>query len=344
MSPLFSQFSSGGGGRVRGLGFGDPLSGSAEAGEAVFTTVQTHTWTIPDGVESVCVVCVGGGGSGDNYYGTGGSGGALAWKNNIAVTAGSTATVVVGQGGAIQPYTGLPSNTGSLKGAAYQGGNSSFTYGGATVLAEGGDAGSDYPASSYGAPEPAASFSGADGGGIGGVSTGSYTSGQPSGWAYNYIGAGGGGAGGYDGAGGNGGSGQGSQIAGFAGSGGGGGGGGGQETNHPQNVGNGGAGGGGVGLYGEGTSGAAGTAHGSNAYGRGGSGGQDGNLSFPSGGSNGGRGGLYGGGGGTSHGSADTGPAGGPGAQGAVRVIWGEGRAFPTTLTSESDSVTVTTY
>lgn len=121
---------------------------------------------------------------------------------------------------------------------------------------------------------------------------------------------GGGGAGGYSGQGGDANVGNGS---------GGGGGAGGYDggTNN-----NGGSGGGGVGLLGEGTSG---VGHASGAYGgTGGSGGANGG-----GGQNNqtGDGGAYGGGGG------NNGPGPGNGAVGAVRIIWGKGRAFPSTNT-----------
>ena len=73
-------------------------------GQVAYTTPGTYSWTAPAGVTSVCVVCVGGGGSGawqtNAISPQGGSGGGLGWKNNIAVTPGQTYTVVVGAGGA----------------------------------------------------------------------------------------------------------------------------------------------------------------------------------------------------------------------------------------------------
>ena len=68
----------------------------------VATSTGTFQWTAPDGVTSVCAVCVGGGGGGGSTGdGTGGGGGGgLGWKNNIAVTPGTTYTVIVGAGGA----------------------------------------------------------------------------------------------------------------------------------------------------------------------------------------------------------------------------------------------------
>jgi hypothetical protein len=125
-------------------------------------------------------------------------------------------------------------------------------------------------------------------------------------------GYGGGGAGGYSGNGG----------VGEKGNGAGGGGGGGGYDGGTQN--NGGGGGGGVGILGQGASGA-GRSDGSQG-GYGGSGGGNGG-----GGQNNqtGNGGAYGGGGG------NNGPGPGNGAAGAVRIIWGKGRAFPATNTGD---------
>jgi hypothetical protein len=66
-------------------------------GQEIYTTPGTYTWVAPGGVTSVSVVCVGGGGNGANVSsGAGGGGGALSYGNNIAVTPGSSYTVVVG--------------------------------------------------------------------------------------------------------------------------------------------------------------------------------------------------------------------------------------------------------
>lgn len=127
---------------------------------------------------------------------------------------------------------------------------------------------------------------------------------------------GGGGAGGYSGNGGNGGS-YASSSRGSYGQGGGGGGG--EVLNE------GGGGGGGVGILGEGSNGSSGY------NGSGGSGGSGGG----GGGSMGGPGGIYGGGGGRNLGGNY-----GTGGRGAVRIIWGAGRSFPSTLTAESNLVT----
>ena len=145
------------------------------------------------------------------------------------------------------------------------------------------------------------------GGGSGGDSDGA-----------NY-GGGGGGAGGYSGSGGSGGisldvEGDTNPTAGQ-----GGGGGGGKQNGNSS------AGGGGVGIYGEGASGIAGGVPVNDNGGKGGSGGSDGGNTHS------GNGGNYGGGGG---GGALPGYDGMFGAQGAIRIIYGEGRAYPSTLTS----------
>lgn len=90
-----------------------------------------------------------------------------------------------------------------------------------------------------------------------------------------------------------------------------------------------GRGGGGVGVYGEGASGT--------LLGQGGSGGANGGtaVSFY-----GDPGGLYGGGGGGGDDRTTSGTRshGGAGGAGAVRIIWGPGRSFPSTNTSLEDS------
>ena len=68
-------------------------SGGAGVGQQEFTTPGTYTFTVPSGVTSVSVVCVGAGGAGGAY---GAGGGSLAYKNNITVTPGQSHTVVVG--------------------------------------------------------------------------------------------------------------------------------------------------------------------------------------------------------------------------------------------------------
>jgi len=244
----------------------------AAAGQQEFTTPGTTSWTAPTGVTSVCVVCVGGGA---------GSGGALAYRNNITVVPGNSYTVVVGAGG-------VASGAGGSSGT--DGGDSSFSDGTNTTIAGGGKG----QALAGGAPSGTY-----DGGGSGGDNNAWSTFGG------TYNGAG---AGGYSGDGGN------ALVGGStsqAGSGGGG---------------SSGAwaywGGGGVGLQGEGTSGAS-----SSGNGFGGSGGGDGTGEGIQN-ANSVTGGLYGGG----FSSRWNGNQGGGG---AVRIIWGDGRAFPSTNTAD---------
>lgn len=129
------------------------------------------------------------------------------------------------------------------------------------------------------------------------------------------LSSGGGGAGGYSG---NGGAGGGNGGSGFAGTGGAGGGGG-SSTSIDRL----GGGGGGVGILGQGANGTAGAAAASGGVGGGGSGGSNGVTQ---------NGGSYGGG----AAGADTNfTSAGNGATGAVRIIWGPGRAFPSTNTGD---------
>jgi len=300
---------------------------NAPPGEAVFQSPGTSTWVAPSGVVIVSVVCVGGGGAsgkGTNFFGAGGAGGGLAYKNNVTVVPGTSYTVTVGAGGAGYSGSGV---AGSLSSA--NGGNSGFL---TTVAGGGQHGGGNGNITTSGQPVGGAPSGTYDGGGTGGRCEGGHSTGAP------YISSGGGGAGGYSGAGGKG---AGSLDAGgtlvsaTAGAGGGGGGGGSRvvTTNDPSY---GGAGGGGVGLNGQGANGAAGLNDSTaglssqvnvNVGGGGGSGGGRGNLSTNTTGT-GGVGGLYGGGAGSSHGPMATG-IGAAGGNGAVRIMWGPGRSFP---------------
>lgn len=143
-----------------------------------YATAGTYSWVAPSGVTSVSVVAVGGGAWG---------GGGLGYKNNYAVTAGNSYTVVVGAG--------------ANRANAANGGDSYFV---STAVVKGGGA------KGSSCTPTAGSFTG-DGGGNGGT-------------GYNAFGRGGAGAGGYSGAGGNGG--RTAGLPATAGAGGGGGGGG----------------------------------------------------------------------------------------------------------------------
>ena len=248
--------------------------GSATPSGVLFSTTGTHTWTVPADVSTISIVAVGGGGGGYGYWnvdatelriGTGGSGGHLAYANNIYVTPGETLDVTVGAGGAKGNQFG--GAYGSVSYSAQPGVSSSVSRSSNTlVLAKGGDAiGNSNSDTNVGL----ASYSGGSGGGHGSTVTG---------------GGGGGGAGGYSGTGGSGGSDQFNPWSPTApgGSGSGGGGSGGRGAGGQTSTGQ---GGGGVGVYGEGSSGTGG-------QGAGGSSGTNGSASAA---------GIYGGGGGAGY-------------------------------------------
>ena len=258
-------------------------------GQQAYTTPGTYSWTVPSGVTSVSVVCVGGGAGGQTggnsfNYGGGGGGGALAYANNYSVTPGASISLNVGAGGGSDVD-----------------GTASWFVNSSTLNASGGNTPSPNDYSSYGAqgvPSGSALTAGGDGGrGHNGDTNGSGP-------------GGGGGAAGYGGNGGQGGR-YSEQTDGANGGGGGGAGGG---------------GGGGVGILGQGSNGAKST-----AYPNGGSGGSSG-TDGGNGTNPGGNGGVYGAGGG---GGQNGGYVAGSGGVGAVRIIWGSGRAFPATNTAD---------
>ena len=279
-------------------------------GEALFTSLGSRTWIVPDNVENISVVCIGGGGGGaatggGTGSGGGGGGGGLGWKNNISVTPGDTVQVVVGAGGLGAGTSG--SNAATIAGADGQ--DSYIRINNITVCAGYGGKGGTALYSSGGG------FVG-DGGGTGGAGGG--MSGD------NTYGGGGGGAGGYTGNGGNGG--RDGSPTGSVGQGGAGGGGGARNISAGNSWG---GNGGGTHLYGEGTSGAAGS-----NFSTGGAGSAD--AGIKSGAI------AYGGGG---RGSIDTGTSiqyGGDGYQGGVRIVWGTGRQFPSSNVDYNSSASET--
>jgi hypothetical protein len=274
-------------------------------GQAAFTTPGTFTWTAPAGVTEVSVVCVGGGGGGSQSTnaGSGAGGGGLGWRNRILVTPGNSYAVQVGAGGT------RPATTTVGSGGA---GGQSFFINATIVAGNGGAAAADNAATT-----PAGGTFVGDGGGNGGAGGTRVNTDQAGG---------GGGAGGYTGAGGRGGG----TLTPTAGSGGGGGGGG------NANAASGTAGsGGGVGILGAGANGAAGLVSTDGKGGGGGSGGGNGaffNSATASVYANGtfNTPGIYGGGAGASDVAGNEISAGGGG---AVRIIWGPNRAFPSTNT-----------
>tara|TARA_Y100001972_G_scaffold117222_1_gene155973 strand:- start:646 stop:1512 length:867 start_codon:yes stop_codon:yes gene_type:complete len=277
------------------------VGGGAEVvGQQEFTTPGTYTFTVPPGVTSVSVVCIGAGGCGGAY---GAGGGSLAYKNNIAVTPGATHTVVVGQ-----TNTTTQANGNVL---------SQETAGSSSVLGTEAYGGYGGNVAKPGSPGIGVNYDG--GGEGGGRSSDFYQSG------IGYKAGSGGGAGGYSGSGGDAGYGV---ASGNNGSGGGGGGGASGPSSDS-------CGGGGVGIYGAGSNGSGATSvyNGGTGNGGGGSGGTDGSLRDPHpivGGDTGG--GLYGGGGGGGNKKAPSlGSSGG-----AVRIIWpGDQRQFPSTRTTD---------
>ena len=277
--------------------------------QVAYTTPGTFSWTCPNGVTSVCIVAVGGGGGGGYQWSSGGGGGGgLGWKNNIAVTPGTSYTVVVGVGGSANIANAYQSGT--------EGGNSYFISL-ATVAGygcgRGGTLGNTTVSPGYGG-----GYNG-DGGGSGGH-------GAIGGSWYQ----GGAGAGGYAGNGG-------SAYSGTEGAGGAGTYGGYYSSTYGVSA------GGGVGLKGQGTSGSArytpwqgysGT-YGGGQEGSGGARGMYGENPWSGMNECGGTrciaGGACGGGGGGS----GTSYGGGPGGAGGVRIIWGCNRSFPTTNTGD---------
>lgn len=294
-------------------------------GQQAYTTPGTYQWVCPANVTSVCVVCVGGGGGArnqDDSRGDGGSGGggALSWVNNIAVSPNESFVIVVGKGG-----------LGKVRANGEDGGDSYISRLDGTVLVSaGGGKGATFAAAIVNGKVTLISFPG-----IGGaVIVGSGGAGGNAGDRLSncwFVG-GGGGAGGYNGAGGKGGRyDNGVAVAPLAGAGGAGGGGGGGEGHAGA--------GGGVGIYGQGSNGTAGLSAGSMSATRGGGGSNGGGGGIATSSTNPAtvpalKGGLYGGGGGAStYWQRDL--YFGDGGNGAVRIIWGENRAFPSTNTGD---------
>lgn len=272
----------------------------AFGGQAAYTTPGTYSWTAPSGVTSISVVAIGGGGggAGTTGYANGGAGGGLGYKNNIAVVPGQSYAVVVGAGGSGGFEVGV------------DGGNSYFDSAG-LVAGNGGQR----ALSAWQASNSAGGTYVGDGGGNGGGSLRNTTS--------TAVG-GAGGAGGYSGNGGTGGDGDQSNKNGADGAGGGGGGGSGGGSGDYSGA------GGGTGIYGEGANGAGGVwvggaAGSGNNPGTGGGGGSGGDSAT------GATGGLFGGGGRGADNNTEFGDGGG----GAVRIIWGSNRSFPSTNTAD---------
>lgn len=158
-------------------------------GEQIYASPGTYSWVCPDGVTSISVVYIGGGGHGTNY---GGGGGALGYRNNMAVTPGASYSVVVGAGGVRGADGGASyfisasnqANGGSqgMSGGTFtgggggNGGNGSI---GSGLGGGGGGAGGYSGAGGNGAASPSTSGGSGSGGGGGGggAGAGTYSSG-----------------------------------------------------------------------------------------------------------------------------------------------------------------------
>jgi len=313
MAPIISTFGSG---SARGFGRGK-IPFKAISGEVVFITPGTHTFTVPDGVRSVSIVAVGGGGSGahnDNYGG--GNGGDLFWVNDLSVNTGETFSITV------------PDGTPSADGNVIEGTPAKFSGNGVSIGASSGRSYGNNPSNNYADANTAflQDF------GSRGFSNSNYQSGGRSGGSAGggSISVGGAGAAGYSGNGGNSGGNNGDEQNPTAGSGGGGGGGGGNADGTME-----GAGGGGVGLFGQGSSGAAGSNSNPTIAGGGGSSGQNGQDGQNS---DAGLGGNFGGGGGSQRSSSSSIIT---GSQGALRIVFGKkgvDRLFPSTNVDQASS------
>lgn len=302
--------------------FGTYIGLTGYVGQQAYTSGGSYSFVVPANVGYISAVCVGAGGGGYyNWSNSGGGGGALAYANRIAVTPGETLTVVVGSGGTWGSSGGdsYISRSGSVfftaQGGKYSATSTRAAYVSGTVTCLGGHGGLT-SGNGYGGGGGAGGYSGNGGDGCYGTSN----MGQNGG---NASGGGGGGGTGYQ-----------SSTYGFGG-------------------------GGGVGLYGEGVSGQSkaqqfnnnvsnswGYFNGSdyNTYNGGGNPGSGGEYGAPNNNSSvtqngrtmyhgeGGRCGGGGAGGGTSVSGNGNFCRGG---DGGVRIIWGPGRAFPSTNTTD---------
>ena len=234
----------------------------------------------------------------------------------VAVGGGGASGTQGGGGGGLGWKNNIPVTPGYNYAVVVGSGGQGSYFGAASnnsyASGEGGGAGSDTTTNTAGT---GGGYYG-DGGGNGGNGSLSHDG--------DYWGGGGGGAGGYSGNGGN----AGGYTGGSAGAGGGGGGGAAHHSTDSNDTQRKGGGGGGVGILGQGFNGAGGNS-GAAGWGGGGGGNGSGGTGVTDGGTHsGGPGGSYGGGaGGANHNSGRA------GATGAVRIIWGSGRAFPNTNT-----------
>lgn len=156
-------------------------------GSSTYGIAGTYSWVAPTGVTSVSIVCVGAGGGGNTSYG--GAGGGLGYRNNYAVTPGSSYTVFVGTGGTGTVYSSSAGQDSYFvsTGTVYGGGGGSGGAGGGGYSPSGGQGGSG------------ANNGGGGAGGYSGAGGNGGTAGSP-GSNWGYAGTGGSAGGGKDGA------------------------------------------------------------------------------------------------------------------------------------------------
>jgi len=315
----------------------DVASLSSASGQVEYTSPGTYIF-IPSltTTYSLLAVGAGGGGAGGGDAPGGGGGGGLAYVNGYTLNSGTSYTVFVGTGGG-----GGYSESATTPGAGTAGQNS-YIVSTAVCRAGYGNPGPSTNGSAGGVVAGAVSggasravFSGGTGGIASTVDSTNAFVNDPSTHNPDSVrdSGPGGGAAGYSGAGGTGGA-TSAVSASRTVVGAGGGAGGYTVADGP------GSGGGGVGIYGKGADGdPAGDGVWYNLVSWGGGGGSGGGAGGWSDGPTGGGGGGYGGGGG---GAEITGPGsywnwgqGGGGAGGACRIIWGSGRAYPSTNTAD---------
>ena len=320
----FYGYSINGYGRGRNSTQSASVTPGPATGSVLYTTPGSGTFTVPNNVTSISILLVGGGGGGgyllsSQNAGSGGGGGALTYLNGYSVTPGDTYSYNVGQGG-----------LGNLKGSDSWFLSNTFLF-----------AGGGYPGSST---STGTGGSVGAGGGAGGYTANGGNGGSVIGTGTTVLGGvGGAGSGSATGrvsySGGRGGNGNTTKTNSTpyttAGSGTGGtGGAGGAAGTTP-------AGGGGVWYYGSSTvdyDGFSTTAGGATSFSavathNGGSGGKSA-LTGTSTGLAGG--GLYGAGGASSGYAGTIGQYRNQGANGFIRIVWGTGRAWPSTQVNSS--------
>lgn len=139
----------------------------AAIGQQLFTT--DTNWTVPAGVQSVSVVCIGSG-----QTGKGANGGSLGWKNNIVVTPGQVIPIVVGTNGSDSYFsaTNLVRGNGGNNGPGFAGDGGGNGGLGTNGSSGGGGAGGYDGAGGNGGSGGSSGTNGQGGGGGGGSHSG----------------------------------------------------------------------------------------------------------------------------------------------------------------------------